>query len=136
MTLRTISFLLLYFCIYNTNIAYSQDIKQNGIVFLIGDNDEKYSQYLNDYPVSLLTVSNDSMELAYLNWMYLLKDIEDFAKKADFDLNGIKIWLNVFWNKNGKIDFMSYYPKPNSRNMDLTNSLLFLKNFSHITIQD
>lgn len=87
-------------------------------VFYIGQNEGEYSKAIKEYPESLLTVSKDSMDLAYVNWMYLMKDIEVYSKKIKYDLNGIKLWLNVFWNKDGKIDVISYYPKPNSRNIE------------------
>jgi hypothetical protein len=101
----------------------------NPKVFFMGENDGVYSSTISPYTESLITVSNDSMETAYLHWMYLLKDIEDFAKKSNFDLNGLKIWLNVFWNKNGRIDVMSYYPKPNCRNMEFEKLSSFFIDF-------
>ncbi len=98
-------------------------------VFLIGEYEELYNSFINLYPGSLLEVSNDSMELAYVNWMYLLKDMEEHSRAIDFDLNGLKIWMNVFWNKNGSIDYITYYPRPNSRNMDFKKLTAFLIDF-------
>ncbi|MGE5354738.1 MAG: hypothetical protein ACM3PT_00725 [Deltaproteobacteria bacterium] len=114
------------------NYTFSQETSSlvDPKIFYIGQNEKEYSQIIKNYPESLLTVSKDSIDLAYLNWMYVLQDIEVFARKEKFDLNGLKIWLNVFWNKNGKIDAISFYPKPNSRNMEFENLVSFFKEFA------
>lgn len=132
--LNILSLIIAIIALIPMGIIYAQNSDHNVNVYLIGENDQEYSALLNNYPASLLTVSNDSIDKAYENWMYLMKDIETFAKKTNFDLNGIKIWLNVFWNKNGYIEMITYYPKPNSKNMDfglLTKFFLnFAKNYS------
>jgi len=97
--------------------------------FLVGQYEKEYAELMNKYPASLLNVSKDSLELAYQNFMQLLYDIEQHAKKMDIKLGGIKIWLNVFWNKNGKIDYISYYPKPNCRNTDFRMLTAFFIHF-------
>ncbi len=97
--------------------------------FLVGEYEKAYSQIMKNYPASLINASKDSVDLAYINWMYLLYDIENFSKKIDFDIKGIKIWINVFWNKSGKIDFITYYPKPNSKNMEFDKLTAFFSEF-------
>jgi hypothetical protein len=97
--------------------------------FQIGEHENGYGNLIKLYPESLLSVSKDSIELAYINWMYLLFDMEKHSKKINFDLNGLKIWLNVFWNKNGSIEYISYYPKPNSRNMEFNKLTAFFIDF-------
>ena len=126
---KLIVLLLIISRIVNSLSAQNDNRAFDPKVFFMGENDEMYSSSIRTYNESLLSVSNDSMEVAYMNWMYLLKDIEDYAKKSDFDLNGLKIWLNVFWNKNGRIDVISYYPKPNCRNMEFEKLSMFLKKF-------
>ena len=59
----------------------------------------------------------------------MLSDMETFADKSEFDIKGIKIWLNVFWNEEGNIDHLVYFPKPNSRNMDFDLLTQFFDNF-------
>lgn len=130
MKLKLIYLLIIILTLVNTKSVFSQDKQVNPIVFLVGENDEQFSSITKNYSESLLSVSHDSMEIAYLNWMYLLKDIEDFAKLNKFDLNGIKLWLNVFWDEGGNIDLISYYPKPNSKNMDFSKLTEFLKSFA------
>ena len=97
--------------------------------FLVGEYEKEYAELMKQYPASLLSVSKDSLDLAYRNFMQLLYDIEQHAKKMDFKLGGIKIWLNVFWNKDGRIDYISYYPKPNCRNTDFRMLTAFFIHF-------
>jgi len=61
--------------------------------------------------------------------MGLLSDMEQYAEKSDFDIKGIKIWLNVFWNPDGTIKHLVYFPKPNSRNMDFKLLTKFMEKF-------
>jgi len=99
-------------------------------VFMIGENEIQYEELVTDCNNLLLTVCNDSMDVAYRKWMGLLSEMEKFAESKDFDIRGIKIWLNVFWNKDGTIKHLVYYPKPNSRNMDFGELSLFMDVFT------
>lgn len=87
-------------------------------VFMIGQNEEDYEELVSECSNPLLTVCQDSMDLAYRRWMTMLSKMEQYAEKSDFDIKGIKIWLNIFWNPDGTIKHLVYFPKPNSRNMD------------------
>ncbi len=109
--------------------AQSEGVNELPRAFQIGEYETGYGNLIKHYPESLLSVSNDSIELAYINWMYLLNDMEKYSRKIDFDLKGIKIWLNVFWNKDGQIEYISYYPKPNSRNMEFKQLTAFFIDF-------
>lgn len=59
----------------------------------------------------------------------MLSTMEEYADKSEFDIKGIKIWLNVFWNPDGSIKHLVYFPKPNSRNMDFDLLTIFLGKF-------
>lgn len=98
-------------------------------VFMIGQNEDAYETLVSTCSNPLLTVCNDSMDLAYKTWMLMLNDIEKYAEKSEFDIKGIKIWLNVFWNSDGTIKHLVYFPKPNSRNMDFDLLTLYLGKF-------
>lgn len=104
----------------------------NGIpaVFELGTNDDTLGELAENYTGNLMSVCDNSMEKAYKHWMFLLIDMEDYSKKINFDLNGVKIWLNVYWNKNGKIDLISFYPKPNSKNIPNAELKSFLLSFA------
>ena len=98
-------------------------------VFLLGSNDTGVAAITRDYPANLMSVCGDSMDQAYEHWMQLLVEMENFSRQQQFDLKGLKIWINVFWNKNGTIDHISYYPKPNCRNIPFAELTAFLKAF-------
>ncbi|HAQ37243.1 MAG TPA: hypothetical protein DCX89_09305 [Saprospirales bacterium] len=104
----------------------------NGIpaVFELGADDDALSELAPNYTGNLMSVCGNSMDKAYKHWMFLLIDMEDYSRKINFDLNGVKIWLNVYWNKNGKIDLISFYPKANSKNIPNAELKAFLLSFA------
>lgn len=97
--------------------------------FLIGENEDYYEQLVKDHNVLLLNVCSNSMEKAYSNWVTIMTDLEDYAEDRSFDLKGTKIWINVFWNTDGSIKHIVYYPKPTSKNMDFDLLSSFLSDF-------
>jgi hypothetical protein len=99
-------------------------------VFLISEDDQAYGDLVSSTPNLLLQVCNNSMEEAYKKWVYMLADIEDSAEAKGFDIKGLKIWINVFWNMDGTIEHIVYYPKPNSKNIEYSEFTNFLNDFS------
>lgn len=98
-------------------------------VFLIGEHEYEYESKVKNCNKLLLEVCQDSMQLAYKHWILMLHDMEIYAEAEDFDIKGIKIWLNVFWDESGSIDKIVYYPKPQSRNTDFTQLTTFFEKF-------
>ncbi len=98
-------------------------------VFYIGENEKGYEKLVQSYDELLFTVCDNNMDQAFEYWSVLLKDIEEYASKSNLDLKGVKLWLNVFWAKNGKIDYIVFYPKPNSKNLDYDTVQNILKRF-------
>ena len=76
-----------------------------------------------------MKVCQNDMDVAYDKWMIMLSDMEIYAVKLGYDIKGIKLWMNVYWNKNGKIDYIGYYLKPNSRNIKIEELNAFFINF-------
>ncbi|MCB0669555.1 MAG: hypothetical protein KDC80_27210 [Saprospiraceae bacterium] len=101
-------------------------------VFQIGEYEEQYGLLYEVYHDILLTVCDDDMNLAFNKWMDMIAEMESYAHQIDFDLNGVKIWLKVFWNEDGSIRYISYYRKPNSRNIDPADLSAFLSSFMNI----
>lgn len=130
--LRILILLFFYFA-SDCNISAQQ--KNNGsdqipLVFFIGEDENNYEKLVEKYNTMLFAVCNNDMELAFDNWSVLLKDLEDFSIKSNVDLKGVKLWLNVFWDKDGKIDHMVFYPKPNSKNLNYDQVKVLLTNFA------
>jgi hypothetical protein len=98
-------------------------------VFLIGEEEKKYEQIMQQYSQMLFQVCDNSMDDAYNYWNTMMRDMENFAKTQNTDLRGIKIWLNVFWNTDGSIDYIVYHPKPNSKNMNYQDLTKFFMAF-------
>ena len=97
-------------------------------VFQIGDFTEDYEKlYLSH--INLLEVCDDNMQFAYDQWLHMLNKMDDMSGELGVDLKGVKLWLNVFWNKDGVINHLVYRPKPNSKNLDDATLSAFFKNF-------
>ena len=74
------------------------------------------------------------MDVAFTKWQNMLSEMDSFAKLNNIDLDGMKVWLNVFMEKNGKISHLAYYLKPMSKNIEneVLNAFFkeFIKNYS------
>jgi hypothetical protein len=97
--------------------------------FIMGDYENQYENLYGEHSDILLTVCENDMESAFEKWMNMLGEMEAYADQIGYDLKGIKIFLNVFWDKSGKIDHIMYYPKPVSRNTDFEELTAFFKSF-------
>jgi hypothetical protein len=99
-------------------------------VFVLGQFDGvPFERMKKDYETTLVTACKNDMETAYYCWLHLLKNMESFATKSNYDINGIKFWLYIFWEKDGSIGYISYYPKPNSKNFKADEMNTFLNDF-------
>ena len=96
-------------------IALSQSTDR---VFFIGENQKTYDKLIVTYNTHLLEVCDNSMDVAYEKWSGILYDIEKYVMAEHFDIRGVKLWMNVFFDGKGKIDNIVYYPKPVSKNMN------------------
>jgi len=76
-----------------------------------------------------LEVSKDDYQQAFAKWNTLLKEMEAHAEMVEYDIKGIKMWLHVFWDEDGKINHIAYFLKPNSRNVDRQEMSAFLMDF-------
>ena len=99
-------------------------------VFALGQYDgSPFEKLKAEHETQLLTVCRGDMEMAYYLWVHVLKHIETQGAKTGFDLDGIKLWLYMFWNKDGSIKNIAFFPKPNSKNFKTEDMTAFLANF-------
>lgn len=99
-------------------------------VFALGQYDgQPFENLKAGYETQLLTVCRNDMEMAYYLWVHVLKHIETQSVKTGFNLDGVKLWLYIFWNKDGTIDNIAFYPKPNSKNIKNEDMAAFLATF-------
>lgn len=106
------------------------------VTFLISEDDDAYGNLVSQTQTSLLEVCDNAMDKAYKKWIYMLADLEEEADRQGFDVKGLKIWMNVFWNPDGSIDHIVYYPKPNSKNIDYNLFTKFLDSFAENYVMD
>jgi len=87
-------------------------------VFILGQYEKAYEKLFDDHSTVLLEICDDDMDLAFDKWLSMLEEMEAYATSIDYNIKGIKIWLNVFWNKDGSIKHLAYHLKVNSRNIE------------------
>lgn len=92
--------------------AYAQALPP---VFELGKNEQAYDKLSQEYARTLLAVSDNDMKKALNNWLELVKSIQDYASAIQFNINGLKVWLHVFWREDGAIDHLGYFLLPDSR---------------------
>jgi hypothetical protein len=105
-------------CLYTGSLFGQNSGSSLPQVFFIGDYQQEYDQLITKHNEVLLSVHNNSMDKAFNHWTSILTSLEQYSEKHDFDLKGVKIWINIFWDVNGKIKHLAFYPKPNSKNID------------------
>ena len=99
-------------------------------VFVLGEDEQAYNHLVESYGTSsLLNVCQNDMEKAFGKWLDMMGAMEAYAQKINFDINGVKIWVHVFWSADGTIDHIAYHLKPNSRNIDQQEFTAFLSSF-------
>jgi hypothetical protein len=101
-------------------------------VFMIGEYEKPYEKMSSVYSRLLLNVYHDDIDKAFSAWTSVLISMEDYAREVSFNLNGLKLWMNVFFNVDGSIQHIVYYPKPNSRNMQFDQLTNFLISFCNV----
>ena len=85
-----------------------------------------------DCPTPLLYIVDNSMDEAYNLWTSMLAKMEASASDQGLDIRGVKVWMNLFWEADGSIKKIVYYPKPNSKNMDFERLTTFLEGFAEV----
>ncbi len=99
-------------------------------VFQIGEHEPAFEALSFSYNTSLLAACDENIDLAYKKWLDMLQALESFAHSSGVDLNGVKMWMNVFWDEEGGIDHIAYYLKPQSKNVDQRYLTALFKEFS------
>ncbi len=103
-------------------------------VFILGEHEKAYQKLYDQHSKVLLEVCNDDMDIAFDKWLSMLEEMEAYASSINYDIKGIKVWLNVFWDKNGKIKHIAYHLKVNSRNVKREELTAFFSSFmNHYT---
>lgn len=99
------------------------------MVSLIGEYQDGLEHLTETHPDLLLSVCGDDLDYAYEQWMDLLAAIEDYATSIEYDIRGLKAYMYVFWNADGTIEHLAFFPKPNSRNIAIAELRALFKSF-------
>lgn len=108
--------------------AYSQDTSRPA-VFLLGDNEQLYNDLAIEYSQTLLEAGGNDLQLAFNHWLNLMVEVEAHADQIKYDVNGIKLWLHVFFNADGSIEHIGYLLRDDSKNVDTSELSAFFKSF-------
>ncbi|MCB0662704.1 MAG: hypothetical protein KDC24_08190 [Saprospiraceae bacterium] len=100
-------------------------------VFLLGNYEDTYNNLALEYNTLLLEVCDNDLLAAHEKWQSMLLEMQAYAEQIDFDINGVKIWVHVFWESDGTIGHIGYYLKPQSRNINTAELTAFFKSFTN-----
>lgn len=110
----------------NTTITSQAQLPK---VFQLGGNEQAYEALTQEYPQTLLGVCNNDMKVAFDKWLEMMKALESYAGRINFDIKGMKVRLHVFWDTKGNIEHIGYVFRPNSRNARAEEFNAFLSSF-------
>lgn len=100
------------------------------LVSLIGEDEDIFVALAETHGDIFLEVCDNDMDVAYDKWMDMLVAMEDYSQEINYDIRGLKTYLYVFWNADGTIKHLSFYPKANSRNIPIAELRAFFKGFA------
>lgn len=83
--------------------------------FMLGEDESAYEKLCEAHPRTLIGVSNNDIDAALKNWLTLVQSIDTYAKSINFNIDGLRVWLHVFWKADGTIDHIGFFVMPNSR---------------------
>lgn len=95
----------------------------------VGQNSEILEDLSTSYKSSLFSASDADFIKTTKNWQHVLTGIEKYAEEIDFDLKGVKIWIKVFFAKDGNIDHITYILSDTSINIDTIELEAFFRSF-------
>jgi hypothetical protein len=95
----------------------------------MGEFEREYEKTKESYTTTLLGTCNGNTDLAFEKWMRLMLTMEAYAKDINYDINGIKMWIEVGCEPDGNIKYLSYALKPNSRFVEENELTGFLTSF-------
>ena len=99
------------------------------VVFMLGQDDRAFDALKIEHDLQLLAVCRNDMEMTYYLWIQMMKHMESYAARTGYDLNGVKLWMYAFYNKDGSIHHLAYHAKPQSRNFKPEEMTAFLDGF-------
>lgn len=128
--MKPLFFILLVFLSACTGFTQELGPEVSTKVSFIGENEKEDEQLMLYCSTPLLSVTYNSMDEAYDIWTNMLASMTTKAGDQGLDIKGVKIWINLFWEADGSIKKIVYYPKPKSKNMDFEQLTIFFQTFA------
>ncbi|MGB0985494.1 MAG: hypothetical protein ACPG19_15690 [Saprospiraceae bacterium] len=97
--------------------------------FVIGEHSTIFEKLSDEYSTLLLTACEDDMNIAFQEWKNVLSNIEQHAELNKFNLDGVKMWIKVFWSKEGQIEHIAFDLKPQSKKVNKNELVKLLDSF-------
>ena len=121
-------------CLSNTTINTSSlsTNQRQPRVFLIEENESLIDKLSDKYNTFLIEACDDDLDKAHEKWTKTLIAMEKYAKLWKYDIKGVKIWVKIFCNKKGYIDYVAYSFNPNSKGVDTEIFNKFLNRFMRV----
>ena len=122
------------FCFWSTeSLAIGGSVFPDSIqlpkVFILGEYEKDFEKLQSQFSTSLLSICGYNPETTFDKWAQFLIDMEDYSESINYDLKGIKMWIEVFWLPNGSVRHIAYALKPQSRNVDTKELSGFMSSF-------
>ncbi len=121
-------------CLSNTTINpfdFPIDQRQPR-VFIMEENELLIDKLSDKYDTFLIEACDNDLDKAHAKWTKTLIAMEDYAKIWKYDITGVKIWVKIFCNKKGYIDYVAYSFNPNSKGVDTEIFTKFLNRFIRV----
>lgn len=111
-------------------LGSSLTAQNTALIYSLQDGSAKADSIKTKNHQVLLNLYDGDIEQAMQDWFGLLRDIEKFAVNEEVNLNGVKLWMNVFFKEDGSIEAIGYHPKSDCKNMEWPVFEAMLKEFS------
>ena len=98
-------------------------------VFLLGGEEQKYEQLTSTYSQSLLEAASGDIQTALGQWLEMQLAMDRYAEQINFNLNGIKVYMHIFFAANGQIDQLGFLLRPDSRHVEVEELRAFFAQF-------
>lgn len=95
----------------------------------VAQRSELLEELSTDYKSSLFSASDADFIKTTKNWQHVLMGVEKYAEEIDFDMKGVKIWIKVFFAKDGNINHITYILSETSINIDTIELEAFFRSF-------
>jgi hypothetical protein len=107
----------------------SQLMQRQTRVFIMEDNELLLDELSLKYSDAMVKACDNDLDKAHQKWISTLTAMEKYAKLWRYDIDGVKIWVKIFCNKKGYIDYIAYSVNPNSKNINNEVFNQFLNRF-------